>query len=89
MTPQQAKGDQASADAGVQVALRLLERAMVAHGSDTPKGGAIMKCIHDLTKYFAHDEDRAQSIMPAELKSALMGGTGDAGTAAAPGGAGA
>jgi len=71
-TPQQPKGEQAKADSQVMVALRILEHALVAHGSHTPKGGAIQKAIAMLTKQFGQSEDQAQEIMPNELKTALM-----------------
>jgi hypothetical protein len=78
-TPQQPKGEQASADAGVQVALRLLERAMVAHGSGSPKGKALQKCIATITKEYGAEEEKSQSLMPNEVKTALMGPSGSAG----------
>ena len=78
-TPQEPKGEQATADAGVQVAIRLLERAMVAHGSGSAKGGAIQRAIAAITKVFKTDEDQAQEIMPAEVKTALMAPSGPPG----------
>jgi hypothetical protein len=89
MTPQEPKGEQASTDAGVQVSIRMLERSLVAHGSTTEKGKAIQKALLALTKAFGHDEDKAQAIMPAEVKTALMGPGGEMGGGAppAPGGA--
>jgi hypothetical protein len=89
MTPQEPKGDQAAADAEIQVAIRMLEHALVAHGSGTPKGKAIMHALSGLAKAFGKDEEHAQEIMPAELQTALMapGGGGDSGGAPAPGGA--
>lgn len=92
-TPQQPKGEQASADASVQVALRMLERALVAHGAESEKGRAITRAIISITKAFGHDEDKAQSLLPAEVRSALLAPGGPMGgpqtpnkTGAAPGG---
>lgn len=79
MTPQEPKGEQASADAGVQVAIRMLEHSLVAHGATSEKGKALTKCISTLARAFGKDEDQAQAIMPAELKSALMGPPGEPG----------
>jgi hypothetical protein len=79
MTPQEPKGEQASADAGVMIAIRLLERALVAHGSKSEKGQAIHGCIGKLTKAFSADEDQSLSIMPAEVKTALMAPSGEPG----------
>jgi hypothetical protein len=72
MAPQAPRGDQASADAKVQVALRILEDGLVAYRSGTSKGRAIMRALSALTREFGGDEDNAQRVMPAELKSALM-----------------
>jgi hypothetical protein len=79
MTPQQPKGEQASADAGVMIALRLLERAMVAHGAESKKGGAINRAIQTLVREFGRDEDKSLEIMPAEVKTALMAPAGEPG----------
>jgi hypothetical protein len=89
MTPQQPKGEQASAEAGIQVARRLLERALVAHGSHTPKGAAIMKALTGLAGAFGKDEDKSTAIMPSEIKSALMQPAGQPGPAPAGAGGGA
>jgi len=86
MTPQEPKGEKASADAGVMIAIRLLERAVVAHGSETKKGQAIHKCIVGLVKEFGRDEDRSLEIMPAEVKTALMAPSGEPGGAGGAGG---
>jgi ATP-dependent Clp protease adapter protein ClpS len=79
MTPQEPKGEQASADAGVQVAIRMLEHSLVAHGATTDKGKALNRVIGILAKAFGKTEDEAQQIMPAELKSALMAPGGEPG----------
>jgi hypothetical protein len=71
-TPQQPKGEQAAADAGIQVALRFLERAVVAHGYDSKKGSSLRRAISLITAEFGGDEDRALAIMPMELKTGLM-----------------
>jgi hypothetical protein len=82
MTPQKPKGEQASADSQVAVARRLLEHALVAHGSHTPKGQCINKILGMLAKDFGKTEDQAESIMPAELKTALMAPAGEPGAPA-------
>jgi hypothetical protein len=91
MTPQDNKGEQASADAQVEVAIRFLEQALVAHGSGSPKGKELFKAIGSLRKAFKFD-DAANEVVPAELKTALMapaGGAGGGGTPEGPGAAGA
>ena len=72
MAPQAPRGDQASADSKMQVALRIMEDALVAYRSSTTKGKAIMRAISALVKEFGGEEENAQRVMPAELKSALM-----------------
>jgi hypothetical protein len=76
MTPQEPKGEQASAGAGVEIAIRLLEHALVAYGSTSKEGKAINECLPKLAKAFSRSEDQALSIMPAELKTALMAPAG-------------
>ena len=56
----------------MQVALRIMEDALVAYRSSTTKGKAIMRAISALVKEFGGEEENAQRVMPAELKSALM-----------------
>jgi hypothetical protein len=95
MTPQQPKGEEASAHAKIQVAIRLLEEQLVALGSTSKSGKAVMKALHTLASEFGQSEDKAQAIMPAELKSALLAPAGGeagppgGGAAPPPGGAGA
>lgn len=89
MAPQAPRGDQASADAKIQVALRILEDSLMAYRSTTPRGKSIMRALSALTREFGRDEDQAQRLVPAELKSALMDNTAGAGSPPPPPGAGA
>jgi hypothetical protein len=79
MTPEEPKGEQASADAGVMVALRMLEHSLVAHGAASKKGKALTKAIHAIASEFGQSEDQSLQIMPAELKTALMAPAGGGG----------
>ncbi len=79
LTPQKPKGQQAGASSQVNVARKLLEQALVAFGSDSEEGAAVLKAVHALAKGFARDEEQSQSLMPAELKSALLAGGGGPG----------
>ena len=88
MAPQAPRGDQASADSKVQVALRIMEDALVAYRSSTSKGRAIMRALSALVKEFGGEEDNAQRVMPAELKSALMDNSPGAGAPPPPPGGG-
>ena len=74
LTPQKPKGQQAGASSQVNVARKLLEQSLVSFGSDTEEGKSVLKAIHALAKGFARDEEASQSLMPAELKSALLAG---------------
>jgi hypothetical protein len=71
-TPQQPKGDQASAASKVQVIRKLLEQALVAFGSDSKEGKACMKALTALTAAFSKSEESAGELVPAELKNALL-----------------
>lgn len=93
MTPQKPEGKQASADAGMRVAIRLIEQAYVAYGSTTERGKACHQMLGIAGKHFGPDQ--GSEIVPAELKAALLQPAGDAqpkpgvpgAPAAAPGGA--
>lgn len=89
MTPQEPKGEEASADAGIAVARRILEHALLAYGSSSERGRACTEILTKIARHWGRTEEQAESIMPAELKSALMspgGEPGQAPTAAPPGG---
>lgn len=50
----------------------MLERAQVAFGLQDKKGAELSKLIAGLRKLFVADEDKSMSLMPAEVKTALM-----------------
>lgn len=72
MAPQAARGNQASADAKIQVAIRTLEDAFQIYRSHTKQGRALMKAMSALTREFGPNEELSQRPMAAELKAALM-----------------
>jgi hypothetical protein len=72
MTPQAPRGDQQAAKAKVAMAVRQLEEAFSAFTMSSKEGREILKVLSGLARTFGRDEDRAQSILPAELKSQLM-----------------
>lgn len=74
-TPQANRGQQAAADAKVQMAFRFLEDAAFAYPGNSPRKRVLLKMLHDGLREFGRNEDRAQAIMPAEIKSALMSDT--------------
>jgi hypothetical protein len=75
MTPQAPRGDEASADAKVQLAIRALEEAAFVYGADTAKGRHIYKVIGAIVKDHGRTEEHAQAITPAEMKSVMMANT--------------
>lgn len=87
MSPQAAMGDEGSADSQIQIAMRILEEALPKYGHGSDKGRAVLKMIQAGTRAFGRGEDRANQILPAELKSALMG-AGPGGAPGPPGGGG-
>lgn len=84
MAPQAPRGDQASANAKIQVAIRTLEDAFGVYRSNTPQGRALMKAMSALTKEFGGEEEIAQRPMAAELKAALMDQSAGGGPPGAP-----
>ena len=91
MTPQEPKGEQASSDAKIIMIRRIAEQALSAYQKDHEKYKALLSVITTLTKAFKIGEDKAEQIVPAEVKTMLMGPSGDAnpspGPAAKPQGA--
>jgi len=62
MTPQQPKGEQAAAQAKIRIAIRMIEQALPSfHGQ--PEEQKLLKCLLELTKTFAPDEDGSGKIM--------------------------
>lgn len=84
MAPQSPRGDQASADAKIQVAIRTLEDAFSVYRSHTKQGRALMKAMSALTREFGPNEEISQRPMAAELKAALMDQSPAAGAGAGP-----
>lgn len=83
MSPQTPRGDEAQADSQIQIAMRILEQALTKYRATSAKGKAVLRMIQAGVREFGRDEEHAQAILPAELKSALLDGGG-----APPGGGG-
>lgn len=64
-TPQEKRGQKATALANVHIALTLLEQAIPDLGSDTPEGMAVIKATQGLAK-LAGDHDNSD-LVPAEI----------------------
>ena len=87
MTPQAARGDEAAADAQVQIAVRALEGAFNKYGSQSAKGRGLLKVLGILAKDHGRGEDRARGILPAELKQIATQDTAPPSAAPPPAGA--
>lgn len=100
MSPQAPLGDETQADAQVQVAVSILQRAYIKYPFKSSKARALMKILSEASREWGREEDASQRILPAELKSAMLsdqstppsagappggGGPGGGGPGAAPG----
>ncbi|MBA0085213.1 MAG: hypothetical protein HRJ53_09465 [Acidobacteria bacterium Pan2503] len=64
-TPQEKRGNKATAMANVHIALTLLEQAIPDLGSDSPEGLSVIKAVQGLAK-LAGDHDNSD-LVPAEI----------------------
>ena len=64
-TPQEKRGQRATAMANVHIALTLLEQAIPDLGSESPEGQMVIKAVQGLTK-LAADRDTSD-LVPAEI----------------------
>lgn len=72
MSPQAPLGDETQADAQVQVAVSILQRAYIKYPFKSSKARTLMKMLNDATKEWGREEESSQRILPAELKSAML-----------------
>lgn len=64
-TPQEKRGNKATAMANVHIALTLLEQALPDLGTETPEGQSVIKALQGLAK-LAGDHDNSD-LVPAEI----------------------
>lgn len=91
-TPQANEGAQAEAQAKLSLAMKLMSQSLVAYGSASKEGAALMDAIGKIQKAFGVKLDEGAKMIPAELK-VLMEAAGQqtpemqaAGAGGAPGG---
>lgn len=64
-SPTNASGQQAVGHVGVQIAMKVLEHALPAFGSETKEGRAIIRTLNSLSKDFGKQDD--SDLVPAEI----------------------
>lgn len=67
-TPQKNEGAQAQAQVAISMAMDLIERALPAYGSESPEGMALLDALRKLSKPFGGQREKAQGMIPAELR---------------------
>lgn len=87
--PQQNEGERMQAHAKVQMAMTLLEQSLVAFGSSSEDGRAVLTCLKALSK-FGSDREKGRDLIPSEIMNLVGSLPGQAGGAmmAPPGGGG-
>ena len=72
-TPQPAEGDKQGAMAQVQMAVKILEQTLVAFGSDTEEGKAVLHSLSTLSKQFGKTKDSGRALIPSEIMNLVAG----------------
>lgn len=70
-TPQPNEGAQAQAQVSITMAMDLLEKALIAYGSESKEGGEILKSLSGLQRIFGAQRKEAEGLVPAELRSLI------------------
>ena len=65
--PQDNAGDKQGAMAQVQMAVKILEQTLIAFGSDTEEGRAVLSCLSTLGKKFGESKDHGRALIPSEI----------------------
>lgn len=92
-TPQPNEGEQQAANVDISMAMDLLEKSLMAFGSESDQGKTLLTCLTGLSKTFGAQRPKSQSLVPAELKQLMSslpqggGGTPEMKAMGAPGGA--
>lgn len=89
-TPQQNEGERMQAHARVQMGMSLLEQALVAFGSGSEEGKAVLASLKALSGKFGSDREKGRELIPSEVMNLVGGMPGNmgGGPAAGPGGGG-
>lgn len=71
-TPQPKEGLEQEAMIDISIALDLIEKAIPAFGSETPKGKALMTALKQLGGLFGEDRQKAQPLIPAQIAQLMQ-----------------
>lgn len=66
-TPQPNEGEQQEAMVSIAMAMDLMESALVAFGSESEQGKALLSSLSGLSKSFGQKRDKGKQMVPAEL----------------------
>jgi hypothetical protein len=72
LTPEDKQGDQANAKVNVQMAMDLMQQALVGFGSDSKEGKVILDVISSLAKVFGETEGKTRELIPAEIMQMIQ-----------------
>ena len=70
-TPQPNEGAQAQAQVGITMAMDLLEKSLIAYGSESKEGGEILKALSGLQRIFGAQRKESEGLVPAELRALI------------------
>jgi hypothetical protein len=71
-TPQPAAGMKEQALVQIRLATKIFEKALPAVGYESEEGKAILDILQKCAKTFGKSEDKADELMPAELKQIMQ-----------------
>lgn len=72
LTPEEKKGDQASAKVNVQMAMDLMQQALVAFGAESVEGKKILDVLSSLARVFGETANTSRELIPAEIMQMIQ-----------------
>ena len=72
LTPEEKQGDQANAKVNVQMAMDLMQQALVTFGSESKEGKKILEVITSLARVFGETEGKTRELIPAEIMQMIQ-----------------
>ena len=70
-TPQDNAGDKQGASAQVQMATKILEQTLIAFGSESEEGKAVLSVLSTLSKQFGETQDKGRALIPSEIMNLM------------------
>ena len=67
LTPEDKRGDLASAKVNVQMAMDLMQQSLPIFGSDSEEGKKILQTLGSLARVFGETEAKTKELIPAEI----------------------